>query len=60
MSAIEEFFDMGGYAAYVWPAIGLTVAVLVGFVVTSVLRLRRTRRHLAALEAARSRPKPAP
>ena len=37
-----------------------TVAVLVGFVVTSVLRLRRTRRHLAALEAARSRPKPAP
>jgi heme exporter protein D len=55
MSAIEEFFHMGGYAAYVWPAVGLTVLVLIGFVVSSVLRLRRTRRHLAALEATRSR-----
>ena len=26
---IREFLDMGGYAAYVWPAIALTAAVLV-------------------------------
>ena len=57
MSAIDEFFHMGGYAAYVWPAVGLTLLVLLGFVVVSVLRLRRTRRHLAALEATRGRQK---
>jgi len=57
---MSEFFRMGGYAAYVWPAVGLTVAVLLGFVVTSVARLRRTRRELKALEAARPRPRSAP
>jgi heme exporter protein D len=56
MSALESFFHMGGYAAYVWPAVGLTLAVLVGFVVVSLRRLKRTRRQLAALEATRVRP----
>ncbi len=53
MNGLADFLAMGGYAAYVWPAMGLTVAVLIGFVVTSLRRLRRTRRQLAALEAAR-------
>jgi len=53
MDSLSEFLAMGGYAAYVWPAIGLTLVVLVGFVVTSVRRLRRTRRQLATLEQLR-------
>jgi len=28
MSALEKFFAMGGYAAYVWPALAITLAVL--------------------------------
>jgi heme exporter protein D len=56
MSTLESFFHMGGYAGYVWPAVGLTLAVLVGFVVVSLRRLKRTRRQLAALEATRGRP----
>jgi heme exporter protein D len=56
MSALESFFHMGGYAAYVWPAVGLTLVVLLGFVIVSLRRLKRTRRQLAALEAMRLRP----
>jgi heme exporter protein D len=29
MSALSEFFDMGGYAAYVWPSYVLTLVVVV-------------------------------
>ena len=53
MDNFSDFLAMGGYAAYVWPAVGLTLVVLVGFVVTSVRRLRRTRRQLAKLEQLR-------
>ena len=52
MSGLGEFFRMGGYAAYVWPAYGVAAAVLAGMLAESVLRLRRARRRLAALEAA--------
>jgi len=26
---VKEFLNMGGYAAYVWPSYGLTVAIIV-------------------------------
>jgi heme exporter protein D len=29
MNAVREFFDMGGYAAYVWPSYVLTLIVVV-------------------------------
>jgi heme exporter protein D len=29
MSALADFFDMGGYAAYVWPSYALTFIVVV-------------------------------
>jgi heme exporter protein D len=29
MNAVSEFFDMGGYAAYVWPSYVLTLVVVV-------------------------------
>ncbi|MHB8425722.1 MAG: heme exporter protein CcmD [Gammaproteobacteria bacterium] len=29
MTSWHEFFTMGGYAAYVWPAYGITAVVLI-------------------------------
>lgn len=29
MSGLSDFFDMGGYAAYVWPSYALTLVVVV-------------------------------
>ena len=29
MSSLADFFDMGGYAAYVWPSYALTLVVVV-------------------------------
>jgi heme exporter protein D len=29
MNSVSEFFDMGGYAAYVWPSYVLTLVVVV-------------------------------
>lgn len=53
MDALSHFLDMGGYARFVWPAYGLAVIVLGGFLVTSVAAYRRARRDLASLEARR-------
>ena len=55
MDQFRAFFDMGGYAAFVWPAYGLTAGVMVGFVITSLRRLRRRQRRLAEMEASRAR-----
>ena len=54
MDQFRTFLDMGGYAAFVWPAYGLTAAVMVGFVITSLRRLRRRQRRLAEMEASRA------
>jgi heme exporter protein D len=51
MDGVAKFLDMGGYAAYVWPALGLTVVVLAGLVITSVKSARRREAELAQLEA---------
>lgn len=47
---MSEFFAMGGYAAFVWPAYGLTALVMLGLLVDTVHRLRSRRRRLEALE----------
>jgi heme exporter protein D len=41
---------MGGYAAFVWPAYAVAALVMLGLLVVSLRRLRRTQ---AALDAAR-------
>ncbi len=46
-----EFWNMGGYAAFVWPVYGLAAIVMVVLIVNAV---RRARRSEADLEAARS------
>lgn len=47
------FFEMGGYAAYVWAAYGLTALIVVGLLVLSIRRLRAAERMLSLLEQAR-------
>jgi heme exporter protein D len=43
MSNIAEFFDMGGYAAYVWPSYALTLIVVVLNIVWARRLLARSR-----------------
>ncbi len=50
MDKIAEFFAMGGYAAYVWPALILTAAVMVGLAWHASRSLRREEAASAALE----------
>jgi len=44
---MKEFFDMGGYAFYVWSSYGLALVVLVA---NWVLPLRRRRQLINELE----------
>ena len=55
MDAIHEFLTMGGYAAFVWPAFGITVMVMAGLLVASLRGLRQERRTLELMENARPR-----
>ncbi len=41
MNALQAFFTMGGYAAYVWPAYALFFIVLIADTVAPRLRRRR-------------------
>jgi len=43
---------MGGYAAFVWPALGLTVAIMAGLLIATLRQLRGRQRRLSELEAA--------
>jgi heme exporter protein D len=40
---MKEFFDMGGYAAYVWPAYAITLAVIVLNIIWARRALERSR-----------------
>ena len=46
---MNDFFAMGGYAAFVWPAYGLSVVVMLGLVVNAWRILRARERDLAKL-----------
>ncbi|MEI6558413.1 MAG: heme exporter protein CcmD [Rhodospirillaceae bacterium] len=50
---MSEYFAMGGYAAYVWPAYAVTLVMLVATLVASLASLRRREAMVKALEAAR-------
>jgi|SaaInl4_150m_RNA_FD_contig_31_1795654_length_542_multi_2_in_0_out_0_2 heme exporter protein D len=53
MEALNEFLAMGGYAAFVWPAYGLTAVVMIGIVVSSWRGLVRERQILEKLQQQR-------
>jgi heme exporter protein CcmD len=48
---MEAFFAMGKYAAYVWPAYGVSLLGLGLAVVFTLTAYARAKRHLDALEA---------
>jgi len=49
---IAAFLNMGGYAAFVWPSLGIATVVLVAMMIASIRRLRASEAALAAAEAA--------
>jgi len=51
MEYLARFFEMGGYAAFVWPSLGLTAVVMGGLLVVTLYQLRDRQRRLAELEA---------
>jgi len=50
VAGIGDFLAMGGYAAFVWPAFAITIAVMAGLLLQSLAAYRRRRRELARLE----------
>ncbi|MBT2144906.1 MULTISPECIES: heme exporter protein CcmD [unclassified Rhodanobacter] len=48
MSALQHFFAMGGYAAYVWPAYALFFIVLIADTIAPRVRRHRVLRELRA------------
>jgi heme exporter protein D len=50
----NDFWAMGGYAAYVWPAYAVTLLALSGVLVSALRALRAAERALATLEGGRA------
>ena len=55
MEAVTNFLNMGGYAAFVWPALGLTAVILIAMAVTSTRQLRANEAALQTAEKAGGR-----
>ena len=51
MESFQTFLQMGGYAAYIWPAYGVAAAVLGGLAIASYRGMRQAER-----QAERERP----
>ena len=49
MDSLVNFWEMGGYAVYVWPAFGISALVLGGLLLTSLRGLRAREHTLTAL-----------
>ena len=47
-----SFFEMGGYAAYVWPAFGAGAVVLIALLAISLHGLKSREKALSQLEVA--------
>ena len=48
--SLSEFLAMGGYAGYVWPAYGVTAAVVAGLLLWCLGEYRRRQRELERLQ----------
>lgn len=47
---MASFFEMGGYAAFVWPSWGLAVTVIMIISIRSLMRAKAVARKLNNLE----------
>ena len=46
-----SFFEMGGYAAFVWPAFGAAAVIMIALLLLSIRAMRARETALRALEA---------
>jgi heme exporter protein D len=53
---MNDFFAMGGYAAYVWPSYIIAVATIAGMAIQTVTAWRRAQERLQALEKDAAQP----
>ncbi|MBY0512028.1 MAG: heme exporter protein CcmD [Rhodospirillaceae bacterium] len=53
VDAFLQYLDMGGYAAFVWPAYGLSAAGLIGILVLTLRTLKARQKEFDALKALR-------
>ncbi|MHA1565827.1 MAG: heme exporter protein CcmD [Alphaproteobacteria bacterium] len=53
MDSVFEYLQMGGHAAFIWPALGLTAAMLILMLIVSLHGLRHGEATLRKLEAGR-------
>ena len=51
MSDWQTFFEMGGYAAYVWPAYGASFIALLALGLISWRQMKRVERRVALSES---------
>lgn len=51
MDTIARYFEMGGYAGFVWPAFILSALVLAGLSIHAVRALKRSEAALAEIGA---------
>jgi len=47
---MTEFWDMGGYGAFIWPSYGISALVLLGLVIGGIWRMRQVQSALAEFE----------
>jgi heme exporter protein D len=47
MTSLAEFFDMGGYAFYVWSSYGLALVIMVANIIQPMFWRQRVLRSLA-------------
>ena len=57
---MTEFWAMGGYAAFVWPAYAITALALATVLLGTLRTLRQAERALAAVDGVRARRRAAP
>jgi heme exporter protein D len=57
MDAVRDYFAMGGYAAFVWPAYALAFVTLAAMLIGSWKHLRASERQLAKAAPRRERAK---
>jgi heme exporter protein D len=51
---MAEFFSMGGYGGYIWPAYGFSLLAIAAAAIWTLAAERRVRRRLAQLEGTRA------
>lgn len=55
---MSEFLSMGGYAAFIWPAYGLTAVVMVALLAASIIKARASEAELELVQQTRRSRRP--